>query len=240
MRKDHRPYFIKKIDLAFQQWYARHFVRPHFDYLGEGSLFLKPWYVEVFGGPIEVGEYAHIIATSDKRVRLTVWSNIESRGAIRVGKYCLLCPGVRISSASSITIGDGCMMAQSVYITDSDWHGIYDRNESVGGSAPVRIGGNVWLGDSVIVCKGVTIGDNSIIGAGSVVTRDIPSNVIAAGNPSIVVKNLDTNRPMKTRASWFAEPTLLARQFSEIDRELLKGNTVLGWLRSLFFPMRGD
>lgn len=203
-------------------------------------MFLRPWYVELFGGPITVGDFANIIATPDKRVRLTVWSNMEAEGSIHIGRFCLICPGVRISSALGISIGDSCMMAQSVHITDSDWHGVYDRGESVGKSAAVKIGNNVWLGDSAIVCKGVTVGDNSIIGAGAVVIRDIPPDVIAAGNPAVVVKNLDAERSVRTRADWFAEPDLLAAQFREIDREMLKGNSLIGWLRSLVFPKRGD
>lgn len=54
------------------------------------------------------------------------------------------------------------------------------------------IGNNVWLGGGVIVCPGVTIGDNSVIGAGSVVTKDVPANVAAAGNPCRVIRALDT------------------------------------------------
>lgn len=196
--------------------------------------------MELFGGPITVGDYANIIATPDKRVRLTVWSNMEAKGSIHIGKFCLICPGVRISSATGIMIGDSCMMAQSVHITDSDWHGVYDRGESVGKSAAVKIGNNIWLGDSAIVCKGVTIGDNSIIGAGAVVIRDIPPDVIAAGNPAVVVKELEKGRPVRTRADWFADPGLLAAQFREIDREMLKGNSIAGWLRYILFPKKGD
>lgn len=55
---------------------------------------------------------------------------------------------------------------------------------------PVKIGSNVWLGGSVIVCPGVTIGDNTTIGAGSVVTKDIPANVVAAGNPCRVIRSV--------------------------------------------------
>jgi len=88
-----------------------------------------------------------------------------------IGKYCLLCPGVRISAGCEIVIGDSVMMAQGAFITDSDWHGVYDRSLSVGESIPVHIGRNVWIGDSAIVTKGVAIGENSIIGAGAVVVR---------------------------------------------------------------------
>lgn len=55
---------------------------------------------------------------------------------------------------------------------------------------PVKIGSNVWLGGGVIVCPGVTIGDNTTIGAGSVVTKDIPANVVAAGNPCRVIRSV--------------------------------------------------
>lgn len=240
MKRDHRPYILKRLDVKFQQWYVDHFLRPQFQHLGKGVLFMRPWHVEVFGWPIELGDYANVIASPDKKVRLTVWANIEQEGKIKIGNCCLICPGVRIGAATEITIGDSCMMAQSTYVTDSDWHGIYDRSLSVGQSVPVKIGNNVWLGDSVIVGKGVHIGDNSIIGAGSVVVKDIPPNVIAVGNPATVVKNLDLDRRIKTRAEWFADVRKLAAEFDEIDQALLKDNTFWGWIRSIIFPRRGD
>lgn len=240
MKRDHRPYFIKRLDIAFQQWYAGRFLRPQFDFLGKGTLFLSPWHVEVFGGPIGLDDYANVIATSDKRVRLTVWADMEESGRIRIGKYVLICPGVRISSALDIVIGDSCMLAHGVYVTDSDWHDIYDRGTSIGKKAAVLVGNNVWIGDSSIVCKGVTIGDNSIIGAGSVVIRDIPQNVVAAGNPADVIRQLDHDRHIGTRAEWFSNPGKLASQFDLIDRNMLRGNTVSGWIRSVLFPKRGD
>ena len=55
---------------------------------------------------------------------------------------------------------------------------------------PITLGRNVWLGGGVIVCPGVTIGDNSVVGAGSVVTRDIPANVVAVGNPARVIREI--------------------------------------------------
>jgi acetyltransferase-like isoleucine patch superfamily enzyme len=151
-----------------------------------------------------------------------------------------LCPGVRLSAGQEITIGDSCMFANEAFVTDADWHGIYDRSLSVGKSAPVIIGNNVWIGDSAMVCKGVTIGDNSIIGAGSIVLKDVPANVVVGGNPAVIVKNLDPEHPMKTRADWYADPKALAGQFDEIDRRLMKNNTWLGWLRAALFPRQGD
>jgi acetyltransferase-like isoleucine patch superfamily enzyme len=240
MRRDHRPYWLKRLDLTLQHLYVRHFLAPQFAFLGQGYQFMKPWHVEVFGGPIGLGDYANVIATPDKKVRLTVWSTLEGEGRITIGRYSLICPGVRISAARDITVGDSCMLAQGALVTDADWHGIYDRSLSVGQTAPVVIEDNVWIGDSAMVFKGVTIGRNSIIGAGSVVLRDIPANCVAAGNPAAVVKTLDVRQPMKTRREWFKDPLALAAEFSLLDRQFLRHNHLLGWLRSLIFPSAGD
>ncbi|UCD85608.1 MAG: acyltransferase [Deltaproteobacteria bacterium] len=237
MKKDHRPYIVKHLSAQFQNWYVNYFLRPQFEHLGKEFIFVGSRHIEITGWPITLGDYANVVATPDRKVRLTVWSNREDRGRIRLGDYCLICPGVRISSASEIVIGDNCMMAQGVYITDSDWHDIYDRSVIIGEkSAPIRIGNNVWLGDSVIVCKGVTIGDNSVIGAGAVVVKEIPPNVVAAGNPAVVVKHLDPERELKTRSEWFTKLAVL----DEMDRKVRKKNTIFGWLRSKVFPVRGD
>jgi len=240
VRRDHRPYILKRFDLLFQKWYASYFLCPQFDHLGEGATFMKPWHVEIFGGPISLGSFATVIATPDRKVRLTVWSDLRERGRIGIGNYCLISPGVRISAATEILIGDGCMLAHGAFVTDSDWHGVYDRGLPIGRTIPVHIGENVWIGDSAIICKGVSIGENSIIGAGSVVVKDVPANAIAAGNPAAVLKYLEPGRPIKTRREWLADPALLAAQFDLIDRHFMKGNSWMGWIRSLARPRRGD
>jgi len=91
-------------------------------------------------------------------------------------------------AAESISIGDSCMIAHGAYISDADWHGIYDRAEPVGNTKPVILKDNVWIGDGAIICKGVTIGENSIIGAGAVVTKSIYKPGIYAGNPAKILK----------------------------------------------------
>ena len=240
MRKDHRPYYVKRWYNQYQKWYARYFLAPQFEYFGRGLTFMKPWHVEVFGGPVYLGDYTTVIATSDRNVRFTIWPVWMGQGRIEIGNYCLICPGTRIMSATSVTMGEGCMTAQSVSISDSDWHDIYDRSKPVGSTQTVTIGNNVWIGDSAIVCKGVTIGDNAVIGAGSIVVKDIPANTIAAGNPASVIKYLDPDRPMRTRKDWLSDPAKLARDFEIIDRDLMKNNTMIGWFRSLLFPRKGD
>jgi len=239
MRKDHRPYRMKRAWLRFESFFARRFVGPHLDRLGRGCTFMRPWYVEIFGPRISIGDHATIIATADGRVRLSVWSNLEGEGRIRIGHSALICPGVRIQSAAAVVIGDDCMLASRVYLTDADWHGVYDRL-AMGPSAPVTIEDNVWLGDGAVVCKGVTIGCNSIVGAGSVVVRDIPANVVAAGNPAQVVKTLDANGPFVRRSRWFADSAGLRRDIDAFDRAMLGGNSLAGWLRYLITPRQGD
>jgi acetyltransferase-like isoleucine patch superfamily enzyme len=239
LRRDHRPFFIKKARQNFEAFYVRHFLQPQFDFLGEGCLAVRPWHVQVFGGPIVLGKFAHIVASSDGRIRLSVWAERAGRGGITIGDYCLLCPGVRISSGHRILIGDNCMFANGVYVTDSDWHDAYNRI-AAGKTAAVKIGDNVWLGDGAIVCKGVSIGNNSIVGAGSVVVNDVPENCISAGNPARVVRRLDERGPFTTREAWFRNPQRLLKGFEEMDRRLLESNSILHWLRHLFFPKKGE
>ncbi len=239
MNKDHRPYFIKQLYLNFQQFYVRHFLRPQFKTLGKDFVFMKPWHVEIFGSPVELGDFATVIASPDNKVRFSVWPDKTGEGRITIGNYCLICPGVRISSACEIRIGDSCMIASKAYITDSDWHDIYNRI-AVGKSALVRIEENVWIGDSAIICKGVSIGENSIIGAGAVVVNHVPANSIAAGNPARVVKTLDPKEKITKRAYLYKDSGIFFEQLEQWDRAMLQGNTIPGWLRSVFFPMQGD
>ncbi len=240
MLRDHRPYCLKKVHLELRNRYVKHFLKPQFTSLGDGYTFMNPRYVEIFGGPVRLGRCANVITSPDHRVRFTIWSAGEGKGRIDIGDYCLICPGVRISSADSIEIGHSCMLASEAYITDSDWHGIYDRINLENQYAPVKIGNNVWIGDGAIVCKGVTIGDNSIVGARAVVVKDVPANTVVAGNPARPVKTIDPEREKFIRADWFKDPEELNRQIDMLDRNMLADNTFMGWLRSIFFPRTGD
>ena len=138
-------------------------------------------------------------------------------------------------AAESILIGDACMIAHGVYISDADWHGIYDRAEPVGNTKPVILEDNVWIGDSAIICKGVTIGKTSIIGAGAVVTKNVPPNSIFAGNPAKLVKTLE-DKEFNTRANFLENPKKIAKDFDSLDRYSLGDNTFLNWIKSVFLP----
>ncbi len=240
MRRDHRPYAVKRFGLWLERWYTRHFLAPQFAALGPHPFFMQPWHISVYGPDIRLGAQVHILAARDRPVAFTVWEMQDHKGSIEIGDHCLLSPGVRLDSACSIQIGANSMVASNVYITDADWHDLYDRAKPIGTTRPVVLAENVWIGFGSIVCKGARIGANSIIGAGSVVTGEIPANVIAAGNPAKVLRALDPDQPLRTRADFLADPERMAMQFKALDRYVLGNNGYLNWLRTLLAPRADD
>ncbi len=240
MRRDRRPYFIRRLQGAWLRFYTEHFLVPAFDEVGPGLAVTSPRDIEIWGGNIRVGACAHIHASRGNPTRLCTWTTDGREGRLTIGDYVLISPGTQIIASESISIGSNTMFASGCYVSDSDWHDTYDRTRELDKHAPIVIGENCWLGVRVIVGKGVTIGDNSIIGAGSVVTRDIPPSCIAAGNPARVVRELDPTRPMRKRSELFAEPERVNRDMDRLMRYLLRENTLGGWLRSVFFPTRED
>ncbi|MGF7072267.1 sugar O-acetyltransferase [Mucilaginibacter sp. R-33] len=96
-----------------------------------------------------------------------------------------------ILDCARVTFGDNVFLAPNVQLYTA-YHPVMaaERIKGPEYAAPITIGNNVWLGGGVIVCPGVAIGDNTTIGAGSVVTKSIPANVVAAGNPCRVIREL--------------------------------------------------
>ena len=91
-----------------------------------------------------------------------------------------------------IYVGDYTMFGPNVTIATAGHPVLPElREKTYQYNAPVKIGKNCWLGAGVIVVPGVTIGDNTVVGAGSIVTKDLPSNVVAVGNPCRVLRNID-------------------------------------------------
>ena len=118
--------------------------------------------------------------------------------SIIIGSNCNIGEHTHITSIKKITIGDGLLTGRYVYIGDNS-HGGLSKDEA--NIPPIRrklvskgeiiIGNNVWIGDKATILAGVTIGDNVIVGANSVVTKDIPSNTMVAGVPAIIIKSLN-------------------------------------------------
>ncbi len=141
--------------------------------------------------------------------RLLCWSNYESITPhqlllpnLKIGKNFHATRNFTVQCAGSITIGDDVLVASDVFIINYN-HGLSPLTQSYLNNSlevsEVVIGNGVWIGNNVIVLPGVHIGDKSIIGAGSVVTKDIPPYSIAIGNPAKVVKmyNFETQQWVK-------------------------------------------
>lgn len=96
-----------------------------------------------------------------------------------------------VLDVAPVTIGDNVLFAPSVQIYTAT-HPIAagERRKWLESAKPIAIGSDVWIGGGAILCPGITIGDRSVIGAGSVVTRDIPADVVAAGNPARIIREL--------------------------------------------------
>ena len=110
---------------------------------------------------------------------------------ISIGNNGFVNYGCVFLDCNLITIGDDAQIGPGVHIYTA-LHPVEARIRRTGleVAKPVSIGHNVWLGGNCIVCPGVTIGDNSVIGAGSVVVRDIPPNRVAVGNPCRVIREI--------------------------------------------------
>lgn len=115
---------------------------------------------------------------------------------VEIGDHSSL-NGTALTAHHGITIGPWCLLARSWFV-DTDFHSIQRDRRRPGVSvegAPITLGRNVWVATGVYVYKGVTIGDHSVVGAGSHVRRDVPADVVVIGNPAEVVSHLNPHVP---------------------------------------------
>jgi acetyltransferase-like isoleucine patch superfamily enzyme len=135
--------------------------------------------------------------------------SLGENGSCTVGDFTLL-NGALIMAESKIEIGSHCLISWNVGIADSDFHPVDAAQRRIDtlalapffkdrparpsiAAAPVIIKDNVWIGMNAVILKGVTIGENSIVAAGAVVSKSVPPNVVVAGNPAVIVKELRPN-----------------------------------------------
>ena len=153
-------------------------------FFGNLRFFRKP------NSIIQIGKNCQFRSKDDSNLiginHKCIISTLNSGAIVRIGNNCAF-SGTIIGAFTEIIIGNNVMCGANTVITDGDWH-LEDSRTSV--SKPVKLNDNVWLGLNVVVWKGVTIGKNSFIGANSIVTKDIPENVIAAGNPCRIIKSI--------------------------------------------------
>lgn len=166
--------------------------------LGEGCTIVYPCKIEGGGG-------SHIFV-SDKTIIhshcvLGAWTKYKTgqffNSQIRIGNNCNIGDYTQITAINKIIIGNGLLTGKFVLISDNSHGGlsaeesvIPPQDRSLQSKGEVVIGDNVWIGDKASILSGVHIGDNVIIAANAVVTKDIPSNSVAAGMPAKVVKQI--------------------------------------------------
>lgn len=147
--------------------------------------------------------------TTGVNVRLDASALRGSPPVLHIGRNVQINDSVHIGAIDQVVIGDHTLIASRVFISDHN-HGNYQVQDPASApkippadrplsSRPVRIGQNVWLGEQVCILPGVTIGDGAIVGANSVVTRDIQPNSIAVGNPARVIRLFDASTQMWKR-----------------------------------------
>ncbi len=112
---------------------------------------------------------------------------------ITLGKNVFINSGCCFQDWGGITIGDGVLIGHNVVLATVN-HALPPERRHDNIPAPVRIGANVWIGSNATVLPGVTVGENSVVAAGAVVTRDVPANAVVAGVPAKVIKEIDIEK----------------------------------------------
>lgn len=162
------------------QWYLRH--------ASQVGQRVRVW------GHLHVENQGRLTIGSRVRIncKLTPTELVTGRDAsLLIGNRVFINYGCSIAALQSITIGDDCSIGTYTIIMDNNYHRIEpDRRNETPPSSPIIIEENVWLGARVTVLPGVTIGRDSVIGAGSVVTRSLPARSLAAGVPARVLRTL--------------------------------------------------
>ena len=127
------------------------------------------------GEPVEVGLFPPFFTDCGKNIHL--------------GKGVFINSGCKFQDQGGINIGDGALIGHNTVLATLN-HGLLpeERHDLI--PKPINIGKNVWIGSNSTILPGVTIGDNAVIGAGSVVTKDIPENMIAVGSPAKVIRSI--------------------------------------------------
>jgi acetyltransferase-like isoleucine patch superfamily enzyme len=144
-------------------------------------------------GSVRVGHFSEI----HERVALAAIAPPGMpRARLTIGDYTSVWYGTVISARHEIIIGDQCAISWNCTIIDNDMHEILYAEDSAPVRAidpAVRIGNHVWIGAQAIILKGVNIGENSVVAAGAIVTKDVPSHTLVAGAPAA---------PVRTIAGW--------------------------------------
>lgn len=157
----------------------------NFNHINYASIpeFVGPWPKFSNKGQLFIGEKCRF-----RTYRLRQIMTVQPNAILAFGTKCYLGDGINICAAKKIVIGANTQLAPNVSIYDTNFHPVQQGEKAM--EVEVVLGKNVWIGENSIILPGTSVGDHSIIGANSVVTRNIPGRVVAAGNPARVIKNI--------------------------------------------------
>lgn len=132
-----------------------------------------------------------ILGKTGKHFRITRPFHVDYGINLEIGENFFSNYNLTVLDSGKVKIGDDVRIGPNVGLYSVN-HPVdpEERKTDMEYGLPITIGNNVWLGGHVVVCPGVTIGDNAVVGAGSVVVKDIPANTVAVGNPARVVKHI--------------------------------------------------
>ena len=109
---------------------------------------------------------------------------------IHVGENVIISACCHFQDHGGVTLGDGCQIGHNVVFATLN-HGLEPADRGTTYPAPIVLGRNVWVGSNATILQGVTIGDNAVVAAGAVVSRDVPANTIVGGVPARIIKRID-------------------------------------------------
>lgn len=113
---------------------------------------------------------------------------------IRLGRNVFINACCHFQDHGGVTIGDGCQIGHNVVFATLN-HGLVPEDRATTYPAPIVLGNNVWVGSNATILRGVTIGDNAVVAAGAVVTKDVPAGVVAGGVPARVLRRISSQNP---------------------------------------------
>lgn len=184
---------MKEMIIAFAMRIRNMLFFHGYGHIGSCSYLLKP--MRIIGKKyINIGDHCSILHHARIEV-IRQWENKNCQGCLNIGNHSSIEQRCHIIAANQLNIGHDCVISADVYIADCN-HKITGINKNIMVEPleikKTSIGNYCFLGIGVKILPGVTIGDNVIVGANSVVNKDVESNTMVAGNPAKIIKKFDT------------------------------------------------
>jgi len=155
-----------------------------------------------FDGPVQIAGRVRLQLGAHCRFGQDLFLETPNEGCIKLGARVRVNRGCVFVSYAQITIGDDCLIGEYVSIRDAD-HGLRPgppMRTQPHSAAPITIGNDVWIARGAVILKGVTIGTGAVVGANSVVTRDVPEMTIVAGVPARIIRRRDATERLPDAA----------------------------------------